>query len=152
MPMSIHWCIMTEDAAIVGQVGLKQWKKLLLIRSRSKKGYIPDYSAFEGFFERLKNEMFYNRNWNHISRNSFIKELDTYMYWCNEERMKRLLGGISPLQYKRNLGIATQSMKTSARPHKRKVELKLHFSSANLVVKNIARLNQVNYNWTMNQG
>ena len=33
-----------------------------LTRSMSKKGCSPDNSACEGFFGRLKNEMFYNRN------------------------------------------------------------------------------------------
>ena len=77
-----------------------------LTRSMSKKGCSPDNAACEGFFGRLKNEMFYNKNWNHISIDSFIKELDSYMHWYNEERIKMSLGGMSPLQYRRSLGIA----------------------------------------------
>jgi putative transposase len=38
-----------------------------LIRSMSRKGCSPDNSACEGFFERLKNEMFYNRSWQGVS-------------------------------------------------------------------------------------
>lgn len=78
-----------------------------LPRSMSKKGCSPDNSACEGFFGRLKNEMFYNRNWNHISIDSFIKELDKYIHWYNENRIKMSLGGMSPLEYRRSLGIAT---------------------------------------------
>ena len=78
-----------------------------LTRSMSKKGCSPDNSACEGFFGRLKNEMFYNRNWNHVSIDSFIRELDEYMHWYNEDRIKMVLGGMSPLQYRRSLGIAT---------------------------------------------
>ena len=86
------------------------WIKLMdraaLTRSMSKKGCSPDNSACEGFFGRLKNEMFYTRNWNHISIESFINELDKYMHWYNEERIKMSLGGMSPLEYRRSLGIA----------------------------------------------
>lgn len=78
-----------------------------LTRSMSKKGCSPDNSACEGFFGRLKNEMFYSRNWDHISIDSFIKELDEYMHWHNEDRIKMSLGGMSPLEYRRSLGIAT---------------------------------------------
>lgn len=78
-----------------------------LTRSMSKKGCSPDNSACEGFFGRLKNEMFYNRNWNHVSIDSFISELDEYMHWYNKDRIKMVLGGMSPLQYRRSLGIAT---------------------------------------------
>lgn len=78
-----------------------------LIRSMSQKGCCPDNAACEGFFGLLKNEMFYNKNWNHISINSFIQELDSYLHWYNEERIKMSLGGMSPLQYRRSLGIAT---------------------------------------------
>ena len=51
--------------------------------------------------------MFYNRNWNHISIESFVNELDEYMHWYNENRIKMSLGGMSPLEYRRSLGIAT---------------------------------------------
>ena len=75
-------------------------------RSMSKIGCSPDNSACEGFFDRVKNEMFYNRNWNRITIDSFIEELDEYMHWYNEERIKMSLGGMSPLEYRRSLGIA----------------------------------------------
>ena len=78
-----------------------------LTRSMSKKGCSPDNSACEGFFGRLKNEMFCNRNWNHTTIDSFIAKLDKYIHWYNEERIKMSLGGMSPLEYRRSLGIAT---------------------------------------------
>lgn len=78
-----------------------------LTRSMSKKGFSPDNSACEGFLGRLKNEMFYNRNWNHVSTDTFIQELDSYLHWYNEDRIKMSLGGMSPNQYRRSLGIAT---------------------------------------------
>lgn len=38
-----------------------------LTRSMSKKGCTPDNAACEGFFGRLKNEMYYDRSWRDVS-------------------------------------------------------------------------------------
>lgn len=76
-----------------------------LIRSMSKKGCSPDNSACKGFFGRLKNEMFYCHSWQDASIDKFIKILDDYMHWYAEERIKISLGGISPIQYRRQLGL-----------------------------------------------
>ena len=77
-----------------------------LIRSMSKKGCSPDNSACEGFFGILKNEMFYERNWENISLNDFKVEIDAYINWFREERIKMSLGGLSPLDYRRSKGYA----------------------------------------------
>jgi transposase InsO family protein len=69
-----------------------------LQRSMSKKGCSPDNSACEGFFRRLKNEMFYNRNWSGITIEKFIKILNDYLFWYNENRIKISLGNMSPLE------------------------------------------------------
>ena len=74
-------------------------------RRMPKKGCSPDNSACEGFFGRLKDEMFYGRSWQDVSIDEFIKILDDYMYWYAEERIKISLGGISPIQYRRQLGL-----------------------------------------------
>ena len=71
-----------------------------LARSMSKKGCSPDNSACEGFFGRLKNEMFYCKSWIDISIDTFIHELNHYINWYNEKRIKISLGGLSPLQYR----------------------------------------------------
>lgn len=76
-----------------------------LIRSMSKKGCSPDNSACEGFFGRLKNEMFYNRSWRGVTIEEFIKRLDTYLHWYNEDRIKESLNWMSPLEYRRSLGM-----------------------------------------------
>ena len=76
-----------------------------LIRSMSKKGCSPDNSACEGFFGRLKNEMFYDRSWNGVSIEEFIERLDTYLHWYNEDRIKESLNWMSPLEYRRSLGL-----------------------------------------------
>ena len=67
----------------------------------SKKGYSPDNSACEGFFGRLKNEMFYQRDWKNTTINQFINKLDDYIHWYNNQRIKLSLGGLSPLQYRK---------------------------------------------------
>ena len=56
-----------------------------LQRSMSKKGCSPDNSACEGLFGRLKNEMFYNRNWQGVSISQFIDLLNNYLIWYNEK-------------------------------------------------------------------
>ena len=76
-----------------------------LKRSMSGKGCSPDNSACEGLFGRLKNEMFYNRNWNGISIPQFIEVLNNYLIWYNEKRIKITLGNMSPLEYRRSLGL-----------------------------------------------
>lgn len=67
---------------------------------------LPDNSACEGFFGRLKNEMYYNRIWINTPSLDLMQQLDSYIQWFNQHRIKLSLGGISPTEYRRNLGIA----------------------------------------------
>ncbi len=76
-----------------------------LQRSMSKKGCSPDNAACEGFFGRLKNEMFYNRSWVGVDIEEFIDVLDKYLVWYNEKRIKISLGAMSPVEYRRSLGL-----------------------------------------------
>ena len=76
-----------------------------LTRSMSKKGCSPDNSACEGFFGRLKNEMFYGHSWKDVSIEEFIRILDEYIHWYAEKRIKLSLGGMSPIQYRQSLGL-----------------------------------------------
>lgn len=77
-----------------------------LTRSMSKKGCSPDNSACEGFFGRLKNEMFYGRPWKGVSLEAFIATVNRYIRWYNEERIKESLGWMSPIEYRHSLGLA----------------------------------------------
>ena len=77
-----------------------------LIRSMSKKGCSPDNAACEGFFGRLKNEMFYGRSWEKVSLDDFRQEIDRYINWYNHKRIKISLGGLSPIEYRHHLGFA----------------------------------------------
>jgi transposase InsO family protein/transposase-like protein len=77
-----------------------------LTRSKSKKGCVGDNAACEGFFGRLKNEMFYERLWKGVSTKQFAIELDEYLRWYNEKRIKTSLGAMSPVEYRRSIGYA----------------------------------------------
>lgn len=77
-----------------------------ITRSMSRKGCSPDNSAMEGFFGRLKVEFFYGRDWKGWSIERFMEALGDYINWYNEKRVKVSLGGLSPSQYRRSLGLA----------------------------------------------
>ena len=76
-----------------------------LIRSMSRKGCSPDNAACEGFFGRLKTELFYPRNWQATTIEQFIEVVDSYIRWYNEKRIKISLGSLSPLEYRESLGL-----------------------------------------------
>ncbi len=78
-----------------------------LIRSMSRKACSPDNAACEGFFGRLKTEMFYPRDWRSTTIEQFIHALDSYIRWYNEKRIKLSLGYLSPIEYRESLGLTT---------------------------------------------
>ena len=61
------------------------------IRSMSKKGCSPDNSMCEGFFGTIKNEFFYSKDWSKTKCDDFIVELDKYLYWFKNKRIKNKL-------------------------------------------------------------
>lgn len=77
-------------------------EKFGLTRSMSKKGCSPDNAACEGFFGRMKNEMFYGRSWIGTTASEFIRQIEAYMKWYAEERIKVSLGGRSPRAYRQS--------------------------------------------------
>jgi transposase InsO family protein/transposase-like protein len=77
-----------------------------LVRSMSRKACSPDNAACEGFFGRLKNELFYARTWLDTTIEEFSAALDTYIRWYNEARIKISLGSLSPMEHRRSLGLA----------------------------------------------
>ena len=80
-------------------------EKAGLTRSMSKKGCSPDNAACEGFHGRLKNEFFYNQDWSKTTIDEFVKLLNEYIHWYAEERIKISLGGLSPLAFRKKLGL-----------------------------------------------
>ena len=87
-----------------------------LVRSMSRKGCSPDNAACEGFFGRLKNEMYYGRNWSGVALDDFMKQVDDYFRWYNGHRIKLSLGAVSPETYRQRLGLI-QSISPGNRPH-----------------------------------
>jgi transposase InsO family protein len=77
-----------------------------LVRSMSRKGCSPDNAACEGLFGRMKNEMFYGLDWSGVSIEAFMEVVDEYIRWYNEKRIKESLGYLSPMDYRKKLGIA----------------------------------------------
>jgi len=77
-----------------------------LIRAMSRKGCSPDNAACEGFFGRLKNELFCSRDWTSASIEDFVATLDAYIRWYNDTRIKDSLGFRSPIEHRTDLGIA----------------------------------------------
>lgn len=49
--------------------------------------------------------MYYNRNWIDTTIEDFIIELDSYIRWYNNKRIKISLGGLSPIEFRKSLGI-----------------------------------------------
>ena len=86
---------------------LKRVHNAKLIRSMFRKGCSPDNAACEGFFGRLKTELFYPRNWQDTSVDQFIGTVDAYIRWYNEKRIKISLGSLSPMEYRASLGFTT---------------------------------------------
>jgi transposase InsO family protein len=83
---------------------LSRMHEAKLIRSMSRKGFSPDNAACEGFFGRLKTELFYPRNWQDSTIEQFIQVVDSYIRWYNEKRIKISLGSLSPLEYRESIG------------------------------------------------
>jgi len=74
-------------------------------RSMSKKGCSPDNSACEGFFGRMKNEMYYGRKWNNIGIEKFMVLINEYIVWYNTKRIKQSLNYLSPKEYRQLLDL-----------------------------------------------
>ena len=68
----------------------------------SRKGCLQDNAESEGVFGRMKNEIFYNTDWSGIKS---IDILNDCLVWYNETRIKKTLGYMSPIEYRRSLGI-----------------------------------------------
>ena len=76
-----------------------------LVRSMSRKRCSQDNAACEGFFGRLKTELFCPRDWKSITIEQFVTEVDAYIRWYNENRIKISLGSLSPIEYRKSLGL-----------------------------------------------
>ena len=102
-----------------------------LLRSMSRKGCSPDSAACEGFFGRLKIEMFFSRNWLSTTIEEFVTALDAYIHWYNEARIKMALGLRSPTEHRRSLGIAGRRAMKLHKPRPSAIRLAAIASVAN---------------------
>lgn len=81
------------------------WKEKLegqkILRSMSRKGNSGDNAACEGFFGRMKTEMYYGIRWNKASE--LKSAIDEYIDFYNNRRIKMSLGGISIREHRDKL-------------------------------------------------
>ncbi|WP_270417208.1 IS3 family transposase [Bifidobacterium pseudolongum] len=75
-----------------------------LTRSMSAKGCSPDNAAAEGFFGRLKQEFYHNQDHQDQSIDEFIDDLDDYLVWYRDERIKTEYG-TSIRRHRQQLGL-----------------------------------------------
>ena len=84
------------------QYQMKQYQERLkekgIPQSMSRKGNCLDNSVMENFFGILKKEMFYGRKFN--SATQLINEINDYIYYYNNHRIKMKLKGLSPVEYR----------------------------------------------------
>ena len=84
------------------QYQMKQYQSRLkekgIIQSMSRKGNCLDNSVMENFFGLLKTEMFYNHEFNSVEH--VINEIENYIDYYNNKRIKCKLKGLSPVQYR----------------------------------------------------
>ena len=73
-------------------------EKLKITQSMSRKGNCLDNSPMENFFGILKQEMYYGENFN--SYDHLKNEIEKYIRWYNEDRIKTKLNGMSPVMYR----------------------------------------------------
>ncbi|MDX6311306.1 MAG: putative transposase [Streptomyces sp.] len=70
-------------------------------QSMSRKGNCLDNAVAENFFSHLKEEFIRRRQFGSVPQ--FRAELDAYMHWFNNHRIREKLGGLSPIQYRAQL-------------------------------------------------
>lgn len=76
----------------------KRLKDKGIVQSMSRKGNCLDNAIMENFFGLLKSELLYLREFS--SMEEFKIELEKYIYYYNNKRIKSKLKGLSPVQYR----------------------------------------------------
>jgi putative transposase len=81
---------------------MKQYQYLLkengITQSMSRKGNCLDNAIIENFFGILKSELFYLNKYTSI--NQLKKQINEYIKYYNNDRIKLNLNGMSPIQYR----------------------------------------------------
>ena len=73
-------------------------EKMNIKQSMSRKGTCLDNSPMENFFGILKQEMYYGVEFK--SYEKLVNEIERYIKWYNEDRIKTKLNGMSPVMYR----------------------------------------------------
>lgn len=69
-----------------------------ITQSMSRRGNCPDNAAMESFFAVLKSELFYYERFSTVQQLAAV--IRDYIHYYNHERIKLLLGGRSPVEYR----------------------------------------------------
>lgn len=84
------------------QYQMSQYQHLLkekgIVQSMSRKGNCLDNAIIENFFGTLKSEMFYTQKFKSIQH--LKKEINKYITYYNNERIKSNLNKMSPIKYR----------------------------------------------------
>jgi transposase InsO family protein len=84
------------------QYQMKQYQHLLkekgIMQSMSRKGNCLDNAIIENFFGTLKSELFYLKKYKSVDQ--LKKEINEYINYYNNERIKSNLNKMSPIQYR----------------------------------------------------
>ena len=84
------------------QYQMKQYQSILkqngIRQSMSRKGNCLDNAVMENFFGTLKSELFYLNKYESITH--LKKEINKYIKYYNNDRIKLNLNGMSPVQYR----------------------------------------------------
>ena len=81
--------------------GTTEWEKMLegkAVKSMSRRGNCYDNAVIESFFAILKSECFYSRTYHSITE--LQAEIEEYLVYYNQKRIKLNLKGLSPVQYR----------------------------------------------------
>ena len=69
-----------------------------IVQSISRKGNCLDNAVIENFFGILKSELFYLKKYDSILQ--LKQEINEYIKYYNNDRIKLNLNGMSPIQYR----------------------------------------------------
>lgn len=69
-----------------------------IVQSMSRKGNCLDNAIIENFFGHLKSELLYLHKFDSIQH--FENELEEYIEYYNNDRIKLSLNGMSPVKYR----------------------------------------------------
>jgi integrase, catalytic region len=81
--------------------GTAEWVKMLegkAVQSMSRRGNCYDNAVIESFFAILKSECFYSRTYHSIAE--LQAEIEEYLVYYNQKRIKLAFKGLSPVQYR----------------------------------------------------